>query len=194
VHPDRYRPSCDDCEKKESLPVPLIKVGPCTVTQIKTVTTDGYNANPDRYRPLCDDCPCLPDRDAPRWITTIAWSIRIGSCPTSLPSVMFYRCVTRIPYLSHIRATSSYTRANRLSYPLCSSEITVHSRLCQLSSLPPFPSLLCPPQSVVSSPGQLLEAKGLLEDATPRFNIRLNCTCYNPVIKVHLKRENRRSA
>lgn len=38
-------------------------------------------------------------------------------------------------------------------------------------------------QSVVSSPGQLLEAKALLEEAGPRFNIRLNCTCYNPVIK-----------
>lgn len=31
-------------EKNVSIPVTLIKVGPCTVTQIKTVTTDGYNA------------------------------------------------------------------------------------------------------------------------------------------------------
>ena len=31
-------------EKNVSIPVTLIKVGPCKVTQIKTVTTDGYNA------------------------------------------------------------------------------------------------------------------------------------------------------
>nr|YP_009551025.1 ribosomal protein L3 [Pseudellipsoidion edaphicum]QAA11962.1 ribosomal protein L3 [Pseudellipsoidion edaphicum] len=31
-------------EKNVSIPVTLIKVGPCTVTQIKTITTDGYNA------------------------------------------------------------------------------------------------------------------------------------------------------
>ena len=31
-------------EKNASIPVTLIKIGPCTVTQIKTVPTDGYNA------------------------------------------------------------------------------------------------------------------------------------------------------
>lgn len=31
-------------EKNVSIPVTLIKIGPCTVTQIKTVSNDGYNA------------------------------------------------------------------------------------------------------------------------------------------------------
>lgn len=31
-------------EKNASIPVTLIKIGPCTVTQIKTVPSDGYNA------------------------------------------------------------------------------------------------------------------------------------------------------
>lgn len=31
-------------EKSTSIPVTLIKIGPCTVTQIKTLSTDGYNA------------------------------------------------------------------------------------------------------------------------------------------------------
>ena len=31
-------------EKNVSIPVTLIKIGPCTVTQIKTIPTDGYNA------------------------------------------------------------------------------------------------------------------------------------------------------
>lgn len=31
-------------EKNVAIPVTLIKVGPCMVTQIKTITTDGYNA------------------------------------------------------------------------------------------------------------------------------------------------------
>ena len=31
-------------EKNDCIPVTLIKIGPCVITQIKTVATDGYNA------------------------------------------------------------------------------------------------------------------------------------------------------